>query len=424
MLLAREELYNLLGQRDAQRQDLAELELLAEGLGAEQQAEVAAWRSRYARRAGDCATAVAAAKTAVSQARAARHVALQVEGHYRWGAALYRQGDYAGARAQYEEMLTLARSAGQHDAEAIALSNLAILIANLDDSAGGQGRQRDLLEQALALSRQAGDQLGALQALNGLGLDACIWGDFATSWAYFSEFLRLSVRIGSRKGEQLARGNFGHLCDLLGDHARAGSFIEECLHISREIESPYSESRALLYLAMASQCQAHHDEARSFAEQALCLSQRIRAPDNEAWALHYLGAIHMDTGDLGAARTAYGESLAIFRSQESLAGLAGTALAEGDLGEAQSKVAEILATLDAGESPNCFFKPSWVYLTCYRVLEAAGESRAREILATAHRQLMENAARTPDDRLRRSYLENVPWNREIARLAQEANPTA
>jgi predicted ATPase len=418
LLLAREAVYDLLGQRDAQREDLVGLEELAQGLGAEQKAEVAERQSRYARRMGDYERAVAAARTSVLQAQAARQVRLQVKGHYRWGAALYRQGDYAGAQAQYEEMLTLARSAGQRSAEAMALSNLGIIIDDLDDSAGVEDRQRDFFERALYLFRQAGDQLGELKAMNGLGLSACCRGDFATAWAHLGEFLRLSVKVGSRKSEELARGNFGHLCDLLGDHTRARRFLEQCLHISREIEAPYSESRAFLYLAMASQCRSHLGEARSFAEQALRLSQRIGAPDVEVWALHYLGAVHMDTGDLGAARTAFRESLALLPSLESLAGHAGVALAQGNLGEAQSKVAEILAELDGGKPPDCFYKPSWIYLICYHVLEAADEPRATEVLVTAHRLLMNNAARTPDDRLRRSYLENVPWNREIVRLAQ------
>jgi hypothetical protein len=67
--------------------------------------------------------------------------------------------------------------------------------------------------------------------------------------------------------------------------------------------------------------------------------------------------------------------------------------------------------------------PYGSYLTSYRVLQTIGDGRAGEILATAHRLLMENAATLSDEESRRSFLENVRINREIvaemARLRDE-----
>ena len=48
-----------------------------------------------------------------------------------------------------------------------------------------------------------------------------------------------------------------------------------------------------------------------------------------------------------------------------------------------------------------------------RVLQASGDPRAGEVLANAHTMLQERAARIDDEELRRSYLENVPYHREI-----------
>jgi hypothetical protein len=96
-----------------------------------------------------------------------------------------------------------------------------------------------------------------------------------------------------------------------------------------------------------------------------------------------------------------------------LAGLASTELALANLVQAQAHVAEILAYLDAGGMLPANYKPFWVYLTCYQVLRAGGDPRAAEILATAHRLLQEQAARLPDEAMRRSFLENVAENREI-----------
>jgi hypothetical protein len=50
------------------------------------------------------------------------------------------------------------------------------------------------------------------------------------------------------------------------------------------------------------------------------------------------------------------------------------------------------------------------------VLGAAGDPRAREVLEIAYLQLQERAAKIEEEALRRSFLENVPWNREIVKL--------
>jgi hypothetical protein len=62
--------------------------------------------------------------------------------------------------------------------------------------------------------------------------------------------------------------------------------------------------------------------------------------------------------------------------------------------------------------------PFRVYLTCYRVLQAGHDPRAGEVLETAHRLLHERAAKIEDERLRRSFLEQVPAHREITQLTQ------
>ena len=58
-------------------------------------------------------------------------------------------------------------------------------------------------------------------------------------------------------------------------------------------------------------------------------------------------------------------------------------------------------------------------MTCYNVLLAVQDTRAREILSFAYRLLQERANKIDDKTLRRSYLENVAANREIATLWEE-----
>ena len=152
LLLAREEVYDLLGQRDAQRQDLTELEALAHGLGCEQQAEVAARQAGYANSTGDFPAMIAAAQMAVERASGGRARGPQGEGPPALGVGAPDQGDYAGARAQFEEAQAQAQAAGLRNLEAGALTGLGILCTQQSDEAEAQR----FLEEALRLYRQTG----------------------------------------------------------------------------------------------------------------------------------------------------------------------------------------------------------------------------------------------------------------------------
>ena len=96
-----------------------------------------------------------------------------------------------------------------------------------------------------------------------------------------------------------------------------------------------------------------------------------------------------------------------------LCGLSTIALAEGDQTQAQRHTAELLHGLEADQRVR-FCLGLGPHLVCYRVLRASGDPRASEILEQAYRLLQERAHKIEDEELRRSYLENVAANREIA----------
>jgi hypothetical protein len=103
---------------------------------------------------------------------------------------------------------------------------------------------------------------------------------------------------------------------------------------------------------------------------------------------------------------------------EPLAGLARIALAEGDLPSAQAYAAQIMAYLDNGGTLAGADEPQRVSLTCIKMLQVTGDPRAEAILEHAYAQLQQNASRILAEPSRRSYLDNVPWHREIIKLWQ------
>jgi ADP-ribose pyrophosphatase YjhB (NUDIX family) len=102
--------------------------------------------------------------------------------------------------------------------------------------------------------------------------------------------------------------------------------------------------------------------------------------------------------------------------------LARVRLAQGDLAGALAHVEEVLDHLDTS-GPEGIPELLMVYLNCYRVLQAAGDLWAGSILDTAYEHLQENAAKIDDERLRRSYLENVTTHREIVEAYERREGT-
>ena len=427
LLLERERVYDRLGQRDAQRQDLAELAALAQGLGGEQQAEVAVRRARCANWVCDYPAAIALAREAVEQARAVGHAGLEAQGHLSWGAALFVQSDFAGSREHVEAVLLLSRATGLPDMEAEALRGLGAASCLEFDWVGGRHYQ----EQALQVYQQIDDQRGVGRVVHNLGVICQELGDYAQALAYFEQGLRRWREMGNRSGELYTLWCSGYVRRLLGQYAQAREYVEQSLRVAREIEEGILECAALYELGELCRRVGDSAAAQEYAEEAWGLVQSLGSPRDQVFALQFLGALHQDLGDPGAARACYEQALRIppdinslphaADAIASLAGLASVALAVGDPVKAQAQVAEILAYLDGGGVLSTDNWPFWVYLTCYRVLRAGGDPRALEILATAHSLLQEHAARTPDEATRRSFLENVAENRAIV-AEWEARP--
>jgi len=170
-------------------------------------------------------------------------------------------------------------------------------------------------------------------------------------------------------------------------------------------------------------------EARSWYEQGL---DRARAASNqlqEGVGLWGLGNVALDSGELDMAAEMYHAAVAAFeagghgaRVIEAIAGLAAVALARRDLVEAQVHAEMIVDYLTHGAlSTENTEEPLRVELICDQVLHTLGDPRATGVLESAHQRLQARAAKIPDVRLRHSFLENVPYHREIVAAWAEAH---
>lgn len=423
LLLARAQVYDLLGKRAQQAGDLDAAQRWADVLADPvRAARLALRRADLADALGKYAEAVAHSQMAVDLAHAAGDVELEARSYLRWGRSLGRQGDYRPAQLWLERGLTLAHAAGAHGVEADILHSLGLI----DDEQGRGQAARSRFEQALFLLRTLGNRRGEARALNNLGNVAADQGDYAEARTAYAEALALSQAIGDRRGESLTLGNLGTVSDESGYYVEARAYLEQALLIFREIGHRRGEGLALGNLGLLAHHLGENAAARDYSRQAMSLEQSLNDRSNYAFALTHLGHALAALGERVEAAAAYAEALAVRQEldqphlvPEVLAGLARTRQDQGDLPGARALVEQILASLDTPGIDGSE-EPVRVYGTCVDILRAAGDARAEGVLARGLELLIARAARITDETVRRSFLENVPAHRA---LGQAARPT-
>ena len=125
LLLAREQVYDLQGDREAQQADLVSLEEVASALAdSRKQVEVTLRRSQYAWARSDYSLAVAVAEEAIELLETDPDPELEAMARRRLALALVRQGQREAGLEQLEQALDLARQAGARWLEAEVLRHL------------------------------------------------------------------------------------------------------------------------------------------------------------------------------------------------------------------------------------------------------------------------------------------------------------
>ncbi|UCC89663.1 MAG: AAA family ATPase, partial [Anaerolineales bacterium] len=230
LTLAREKVYDLRGERQAQKKDLAALERLAEVLDeVQKRVEVTLRQARHAEATADYPAAVDAAQRVIRLSHQTGDTQGEATGYLMWGRALSRQGAYEAARCQLEG--ALARTSGARHLEAECLRGLGIVSQRQDDYAGA----RVYAERALGISREIGDRRGEAQALNILGITTRRQDDYAGAKTYWEQALGVFQEIGDRFGKDTALNNLGLICQIQDDYAGATAYYRQSQRICREI---------------------------------------------------------------------------------------------------------------------------------------------------------------------------------------------
>ncbi len=424
LLLEREALYALLGDSQQRGQDLEALAGLAEALDEHTErpgrgargAEVGERSARYAHTLGDYQGAAAQAEKAAELAGVAGVKDVEVRAHLTWAYAMLRQGKHEAAVLQAEKGLELARQTGDQHEQSRALNFLGLIAWEQSDTETA----RRYYEHSLEVARESGNLRIEAAALNNLGGLAGQLGNYSQAIDTYQQSLLITQKIGDQAQQGRVLGNLGWLTGLLGDYTRAGSYCEQNLRVARQAGERENEAVVLANLSSFSERQGDYAAAQTYAQQCLNVARQSGDPSSEAWGQTYAGHAAYGLSQWEAAAQAYQRALEIRRSldqpdlaTEPLAGLARLALASGDIANARAHVGAILSYLDGGGSLTGTDEPLRVYLTCYLVLLAAGDPAAARILETAYSLLQDRAVKISDLDMRRTFLENVPYHREI-----------
>ncbi|HTP08786.1 MAG TPA: tetratricopeptide repeat protein, partial [Anaerolineae bacterium] len=416
LLLAREAIYDVQGNREAQQHDIIELQSLAQSLTDQsRQAEVCLREARYAEAVSDYAAAMRAAQRAIRFAEAAHDVHCEAAGYLQWGRALWQHGEVEAASGQLKQALRLSQTAHLTDVEADSLYNLACVAV----FQGEQQQARDWVEQAVLLYRTIADRRGEFRALNVLGITSRQLGEADQAQSCFDQVLRLCRDIGDRRGESVVLRNLGGLKSEVGDYAEARSCFEQSMQLCRVSGDRRGESESLTYLGVTCRQMGDLQSAYNHVQRALSLAQQVGAKYEEGLALTHLGNVLLSLGQLAQADGIYRRAVSVRQEMsnlnlivEPLAGLAAISLAQGDLAQALMLVEEILIRL----TPAAFAEvdePVFICWTCYRVLQARGDPRAIAMLKMGYDQLQAQTAQLPDDHTRQTFLDNNPVYREL-----------
>ncbi|HEU4322872.1 MAG TPA: AAA family ATPase, partial [Roseiflexaceae bacterium] len=456
LLMAAEQVYDVLGNRPAQEAILDSLIALAEQLQDNQRRmTIALHRINYAFSTTNHQNVIERLQALVDQALRHDAKAIASSVYVHWAGPLIDQGDFVAARQKAQEGMRLAKESDTPASEALGLFMLSLI----EQAQGDFAAALAALARSLDLYRTVGDIREEASTLRDISKIRLLQGDVAgacedalrssaicraigdregegwalASAAVFSAFRRQfdqALTAIDQSGALLASGNnrrsytywrFARatISDLVGAYDQARADQEEALAGARLFRARRSEAPMQATLALILHHQGDHEGAIACARQSLEIGQAFGNRVDRPLALLALGHSQAALGRWGAAAAAYEEALETLRAlgqthllAEPRAGLARVALALGELDRASALATEIMAS--AGQGPlDATSEPILVYLTCYEALAASNDPHAPEVLGHAHALLQRFASTLPDPAARQRFLTAIAAHRRV-----------
>ncbi|HEV8338454.1 MAG TPA: tetratricopeptide repeat protein [bacterium] len=212
----------------------------------------------------------------------------------RAGLLAWYQGVAGRARTLLEEGLALSREAGERWEVAFALTILGALAYQPGADFAGA---RKWLEESLTVFRALGDRWGMAFALLVLGRVVLRQGNFPEATTLLEESLGLYRVLGDRLGEAWSVQGLGLAARNRGDLAQALRLYEDSLDLFRELGERAHVAVSLNSLGILARYLGDYDRAAPLHEEALSLFQELHDTAGVGLALNGLGLAALGRGD-------------------------------------------------------------------------------------------------------------------------------
>jgi predicted ATPase len=238
-------------------------------------------------------------------------------------------GEYARAKAYYEESLAITR-------QLKIQFGVANTLMNLSQVAFFQGELRDaitLQEEALAIHHELGHNIGIAIGLHNLAEILEQEGDYDRAAICAEESLARYRNLGDSLGTAWTLHDLALLAHRQHAYERARTLFEECRTIYENLGAKNDLARALNDLGKLVDDQGEHESARVLYDESLTLAAELGNRRCQAAVLNNLGRLAHRTGDKERAVMLYNKSLSL---QRDLGDKRGIAMVLESLGQVES----------------------------------------------------------------------------------------
>jgi tetratricopeptide (TPR) repeat protein len=195
-------------------------------------------------------------------------------------------------RQHAEQILAAARQSGDRAKEALALTDLGVIVL----SEGDPRAAIPLFEQALALTRQLGDRAQESDVIGNLGMALLHVRQPVRAREFFEYELAQARSTGDRLTEKLALERLGLAASSLGDPARALAFFEQALSMTRQVGDRHQEANLLWLQGIQHAELGQREPAIAKAQAAVTLFGLLGKPQ-ASWYGAYLQKYRMGLFD-------------------------------------------------------------------------------------------------------------------------------
>jgi predicted ATPase len=196
---------------------------------------------------------------------------------------------------------------------------------------------RSWLERAVAASPDATTRQ-RVKALHGAGVLARQQSENEQAAVLLEKALALAREIGDERGVADGLASLGNLASEQGDLTRAENLFTEALTQWRRLENTDGVAGELVSLALLALDRGDLDLAATRLRESLALYRELKAEWEIALVLHNLGDVAYEQGDLDQAAALQAEALTLWEGMEDTHGVAFVLDSQGKVARARGDV--------------------------------------------------------------------------------------